>query len=135
MSFCPSCREEFREGFTQCSDCGATLVAELPPAAAPEAEAGADAGWEQVAETAQIFEAELIAMRLREAGLEVQVVDQTFHQVAPSSSRDFASVRVLVPPGRGEEAQAVLALQEPLSEDADVGLPEDEGEDEDKGSL
>jgi hypothetical protein len=29
--FCPSCRAEFREGFTECSDCGETLVAELPP--------------------------------------------------------------------------------------------------------
>jgi hypothetical protein len=29
--FCPSCRTEYREGFTECSDCGVALVAELPP--------------------------------------------------------------------------------------------------------
>ena len=132
MPVCPSCREEFREGFTSCSDCGATLVAELPPAQAPEAEDGADSGWEEVAETGQIFEAELMAMRLRESGIEAQVVDQTFH-AEPLANRDFSRVRVLVPPGRAEEARAILAKEDPLPEDADVGAPEDEGED--KGSL
>lgn len=29
--FCPSCRSEFREGFTECADCGEPLVAELLP--------------------------------------------------------------------------------------------------------
>jgi hypothetical protein len=137
MPFCPACREEFREGFTQCSDCGAALVAELPSEAVA-VEEGADSGWEQVAETAQIFEAELMAMRLRAAGIEAQVVDQTFHQ-EPFTNRDFSRVRVLVPPGRAEEAQAVLEKADPLPEDADVGSPEGEGEgegeDEDKGSL
>jgi len=28
--FCPSCRAEYREGFTESSDCGVALVAELP---------------------------------------------------------------------------------------------------------
>lgn len=132
MPFCPSCREEFREGFTQCSDCGAALVKELPLPPAPEAEEGADGGWEEAAETAQIFEAELMAMRLRESGIEAQVVDQTFHQ-EPLGNRDFSRVRVLVPPGRGEEARAILEKEDPLPEDADVGAPEDEGED--KGNL
>lgn len=29
--FCPSCRAEFREGFTECGDCGVALVDELRP--------------------------------------------------------------------------------------------------------
>ena len=29
--FCPNCRTEYKEGFTVCADCGAQLVAELPP--------------------------------------------------------------------------------------------------------
>ena len=132
MPFCPSCREEFREGFTQCSDCGAALVAELPLPQASEVEDGADSGWEEVAETGQIFEAELMAMRIRESGIEAQVVDQTFH-AEPLGNRDFSRVRVLVPPGRAEEARAILEKEDPLPEDADVGAPEDEGED--KGSL
>jgi hypothetical protein len=30
--FCPNCKTEYRAGFTQCTDCGATLVAALEPA-------------------------------------------------------------------------------------------------------
>jgi len=30
--FCPSCEAEYRDGFTECSDCGVTLVATLEPA-------------------------------------------------------------------------------------------------------
>ena len=29
--WCPTCRDEYREGFTVCSDCGSTLVPERPP--------------------------------------------------------------------------------------------------------
>lgn len=29
--FCPICRSEYREGFSECSDCLVPLVAELPP--------------------------------------------------------------------------------------------------------
>ncbi len=31
MPFCPKCRIEYQEGITHCPDCGAELVAELPP--------------------------------------------------------------------------------------------------------
>jgi len=29
--YCPKCRAEYREGFTECSDCRVPLVWELPP--------------------------------------------------------------------------------------------------------
>ena len=29
--YCPNCKSEYREGFSQCSDCGAALVPGLPP--------------------------------------------------------------------------------------------------------
>lgn len=35
--FCPSCRDEYREGFLTCADCGVALVEELPPEPEPEA--------------------------------------------------------------------------------------------------
>ena len=36
--FCPKCRAEYREGFTECSDCKVPLVSELPPEPEPEDE-------------------------------------------------------------------------------------------------
>ncbi len=33
--YCPNCRAEYREGFTECADCGVPLVDELPPEAVP----------------------------------------------------------------------------------------------------
>jgi hypothetical protein len=32
MPYCPQCRAEYREGFTECADCHVALVPELPPA-------------------------------------------------------------------------------------------------------
>ncbi len=129
MPFCPQCREEFRAGFSLCSDCGATLVEALPLSTqSEEGEGGTHGGWDQVAESGQVYEAELMAMRIREAGIEVQVVDQTFHQEPLPNVRNFAVVRVLVPSDRAEEARQLLAAQVPLSEDADTGSGPPEGE-------
>ena len=36
MPYCPQCRDEFREGFTTCADCGVALVAVLSPVAEAE---------------------------------------------------------------------------------------------------
>ena len=63
---------------------------------AVEPRGGTHGGWDQIAETAQIFEAELIALRLRDSGIEAQVVDQTFHQEPLPNVRNFSVVRVLV---------------------------------------
>jgi hypothetical protein len=73
-------------------------------------------GWEEVAETSQVFEAELMALRLREAGIEAEVLDQSFKQEPLPNVRSFSVVRVLV---RAEQArQARELLQRP------VDLPE-----------
>ena len=132
MPFCPQCREEFRPGFSVCSDCGKPLVDELPPPArAEEAEEGegTHGGWDQVAESGQAYEAELMALRIRDAGIEAQVVDQTFHQEPLPNVRNFSVVRVLVPSDRAEEARQLLAAQVPLAEDADTGSGPPEGGD------
>ena len=79
-SWCPQCRSEFREGFTECPDCGVALVAMLPP------EPGArhvrppptlpltpdDVAVELVNLSA--IEAELVAAQLRNAGIPAEVV-------------------------------------------------------------
>ena len=76
--------------------------------------AGAYEGWEQVAETRQVYEAELMALRLREAGVPAEVLDQTFYQEPLPTVRSFAVVRVLVPREKAELARDVLARSEPL---------------------
>ena len=36
MPFCPNCRFEYKEGLTECPDCGARLVEKLPAEKPPE---------------------------------------------------------------------------------------------------
>jgi hypothetical protein len=66
-------------------------------------------GWEQVAETSQVFEAELMALRLRESGIEAAVIDQSFKQEPLPNVRSFAVVRVLVPAATAVLAREVLS--------------------------
>jgi hypothetical protein len=78
---------------------------------------GSHGGWDTVAESGQLYEAELMALRLREAGLEARVLDQSYRQEPLPSVRSFALVRVLVPVEDAAAARRVLA--------EGVGLPED----------
>ena len=84
-----------------------------------EKDAGSHGEWDQVAETAQIFEAELMALRLRESGIEAEVVDQTFNQEPLPNVRSFAVVRVLVPKEKAAEARRILDHPDPLPEDGE----------------
>jgi len=65
--------------------------------------------WDTVLETRQVYEAELAAGRLREAGLDARVIDQSYRQEPVPSVRSFALVRVLVPADQAAEARKVLA--------------------------
>jgi hypothetical protein len=72
--------------------------------------------WDTVLETRQVYEAELAAGRLREAGLDARVIDQSYRQEPVPSVRSFALVRVLVPAGQAAEAREVLAERADLEE-------------------
>jgi len=72
--------------------------------------------WDVVLETGQLYEAELAALRLRSAGLEARVIDQSYRQEPVPFVRALSTVRVLVPAGSAAEARALLA--------AGVELPE-----------
>jgi hypothetical protein len=65
--------------------------------------------WDAVLEVRQVYEAELAAGRLREAGIDARVIDQSYRQEPVPSVRSFAIVRVLVPAERAGEARQVLA--------------------------
>ena len=75
--------------------------------------------WDTVAEAGQVFEAELQALRLREAGIPVQVVDQSYRQEPMPSVRALSLVRVLVPADRAAEARRLLAERRDLPDDAE----------------
>jgi len=80
--------------------------------------------WEQVAEAGQVYEAELMALRLREAGIEAKILDQSYRQEPLPGVRSFALVRVLAPATQADEARRLLAES--------VGLPADAVEQDDE---
>ncbi len=79
---------------------------------------GSHGDWDVVLETNQLYEAELAALRLREAGLEPRVIDQSYRQEPVPMVRSFAVVRVLVEAARAEEARQLLAEPHDLPDDA-----------------
>ena len=78
----------------------------------------------QVAETKQAYEAQLIKLRLAEAGIEARILDQSYNQEPMPDVRSLSLVRVLVPASSAERAQALLAETVSLPEDGDL---EDDG--------
>jgi hypothetical protein len=82
-------------------------------------------GWEQVAEVTQGYEAELIALRLRDAGIEARVVDQSFRQEPLPNVRSFSVVRVVVPADRIDAARQALGRGVELPADAS-DVPDEE---------
>ena len=65
--------------------------------------------WDTVLETRQVYEAELAAGRLREAGVDARVIDQSYRQEPVPSVPGLARVRVLVPAERAALARTLLA--------------------------
>ena len=105
--YCPQCRVEYRDGFTECSDCQVPLFAGTPP---PETAAASDPalGLAVVLETNDRFQLALAKGLLEDAGIPffalgqiatlVQDVDPFLHKV----------VRVQVPRDREPEARELL---------------------------
>jgi hypothetical protein len=91
-----------------------------------------DDPWEQAVETAQLYEAELMALRLREAGFDARVLDQSFRQEPLPNVRSFAVVRVLVPAGQAEAARRLLAQPVDMPPDIELVEPQDEDSGDEK---
>jgi hypothetical protein len=73
----------------------------------------------QIVETRQVYEAELIALKLREAGVEARVLDQSFRQEPLPNVRSFSVVRVMVPAAQEAAARKALAEGPMLPEDGE----------------
>lgn len=76
--------------------------------------------WEEVASVGQAYEAELIAARLEEAGIEAQILDQSFEQIPVNNVTDFDLIRVLVPTANAEKARQILSEPPSIPVDAEV---------------
>lgn len=79
---------------------------------------GSHGDWDVVLEASQVYEAELAALRLREAGIDARVIDQSYRQEPVPMVRSFAVVKVLVPAERAEEARRLLSEPHDLPDDA-----------------
>jgi hypothetical protein len=90
------------------------------------AKAPSHGDWDTVMEAGQVYVAELAALRLRDAGIEARIIDQSYRQEPLPSVRAFSVVRVLVPSERAEEARRRLAEGEALPEDAESVADETE---------
>ncbi len=80
---------------------------------------GSHGGWDTVGETGQLYEAELMALRLRQAGIDARILDQSYRQEPLPSVRSLALVRVLVPAEDAPAARKLLAEPVDLPEDAE----------------
>jgi hypothetical protein len=80
--FCPECAAEYREGFTECSDCGVALVATLEPVRRNEIAEGLTA----VMETVDSEELATVVDRLEKA--EVPYVIEAGTALALLDGRD-----------------------------------------------
>jgi hypothetical protein len=80
---------------------------------------GSHGDWDVVLETNHAYEAEFAALRLREAGVETRVIDQSYRQEPVPFVRALSVVRVLVPVERAQEARSVLERGPRLPEEAE----------------
>lgn len=83
-----------------------------------EAEPGSHDDWDVVLETSQLYEAELAALRLREAGFDPRVIDQSYRQEPMPMVRALSVVKVLVKAERADAARQLLSEPHDLPEDA-----------------
>jgi len=117
MPYCPTCKTEYVEGKTECVDCGATLVDELPFQAVP----AEGTTWVEIASTGADDEARLMKGFLDAEGIPAQIESVKFSQ-EPVNFGTMGDIRVYV---AAEDEQRALDLLRQRQEEYDK-LPDDE---------
>jgi hypothetical protein len=103
MPWCPQCGVEYREGFTECSDCRVGLVNQpLSDEAAGPPE------WVTVSVYNNLEAAELAQGFLQSEGIEVELASVETHAL-PTGTGLLGEVFLRVPPAQVERATALLA--------------------------
>ncbi|MGW8286661.1 MAG: putative signal transducing protein [Desulfobulbales bacterium] len=96
--YCPSCRGEFREGFTRCEDCDEDLVEKLP-------EKAVKPGYVQLATVFTEGEIAAIKANLDQAGIDYYFHGEQAHRLAALP----LEARLMVREDFKEEAEALLS--------------------------
>ena len=99
--YCPRCRDEYREGFTRCSDCDEALVNELPAEPTPKYENLVTA-FEGDAGSATVARA-----TVENAGIKSWMKDEQVHGLFPG----LGSTEILVRAEDQQQAQKTLEMR------------------------
>ena len=124
--YCPQCGVEYREGFTECSDCQVPLLAGTPP---PEPPSAFDPAIDLVVllETNDPVQAAMAKGLLEDAGIPFFVLGQIATLVQDVDGFLKKWVRVQVPRDREAEARQILKpLLEPETVPEGAGVDETE---------
>ena len=106
--YCPQCGIEYRDGFTECSDCGVPLLS--GPAPEPPADRfDPELGLVVVLETNDPFELSMAKGLLEEAGIPFFVLGQIATLIQDVDPFLHKWARVQVPCDREAEARELLA--------------------------
>ena len=105
--YCPQCRSEYRDGFTECSDCHVPLLTGTPP---PEPAVPSDPtlGLVVVLETNDGIQLALAKGLLEDAGIPFFVLGQIATLVQDVDPYLHKWVRVQVPRDREAEARELM---------------------------
>jgi Putative prokaryotic signal transducing protein len=126
--YCPQCRLEYREGFTECADCGVPLLAGSPPPD-PPSDFNPSLDLVEVLETEDSVQLAMAKGLLEDAGIPFYLRGQIARLVNDVDPFLQKHVRVQVPRDREQEARELLEmLLEPdpnalVAEDDAFGAP------------
>ena len=121
--YCPNCRAEYRDGFSECSDCQVPLLPGAPPASEPADSLEPDLDLAVVLETNDTIQLALVKGVLDDAGIPYFVLGQIATLVEQVDPFLRKWVRLQVPADREAEARELVeaVLQsEPIAAEDDT---------------
>jgi hypothetical protein len=118
--YCPQCRTEFRDGFTECSDCHVPLVAGTPPPEIDPFDPGLDLV--VLVETNDRMQLAMVTGLLEEAGIPFYQLNQIATLVQDVDPFLNKWIKVQVPRDREAEARELLEQMQ----QSEAVLPDEE---------
>jgi len=121
--YCPQCGTEYREGFTECSDCHAPLLAGAAPPE-PPSDFNPALDLVEILETQDAIQLAMVKGLLEDAGIPFFLRGQITRLVNDVDPFIQKHMRVQVPRDREAEARELIEmLMQPVPPDAEEGSP------------